>query len=115
MMHSAWFMTTIMALQDASGQNSTPKPVNTVDLVLRVLGVAGSILLALGAVIGFLLRRYWAARDREIGIRERALAAKDAERAKLRDVLYQSLKWFEGGTQNRSVGIAVVRTSWKLH
>jgi len=115
MVHAACLIALSVLLQDGSGQNTLAKPIDTYDLIFRVLGVAGSILLALGGVIGYLLNRYWAARDRDIGRRERKLAGKDAERAKLRDVLYESLKWFEGGTQNRSIGIAVVRTSWELH
>jgi hypothetical protein len=58
--------------------------------------------------------RYWAKRDRDADAREREQAAKDAERARHRDILYESLKWFEGGTQKRSIGIAVVNTSWPM-
>lgn len=71
------------------------------DIALRVLSVVGGVLAALGATAAFLITRYWNNKDREY-----------AERSKLRDILYESLKWFEGGTQKRSIGIAVVNTSW---
>jgi len=78
----------------------------------QALIVVGSVLGAAGAVIAFFLTRYWNSRDRAADKRERAISEKEAERSKQRDVLYESLKWFEGGTQKRSIGIAVVNTSW---
>ena len=66
----------------------------------------------IGGAIGFFLTRIWNNRDRQADRREREMAAKEAERSKQRDVLYESLKWFEGGIQRRSIGIAVVNTSW---
>jgi|GEM_PF-5205744 len=115
MTHEAWLIATIMALQDATGQDNMSKPIDPVDLVFRVLAIAGNIFAALGVVIGFLLSRYFSKVDRTAGERERARLAEDADRAKLRDILYESLKWFQGGTQNRSIGIAVVRTSWEMY
>jgi hypothetical protein len=47
-----------------------------------------------------------AARDREL--------ATEASRDRLRDILYESLRWFEKGTQRRSIGISVVEASWDL-
>jgi hypothetical protein len=47
-----------------------------------------------------------AARDREL--------AKEASRDRLRDILYESLRWFEKGTQRRSIGISIVEASWDL-
>jgi len=105
---ATWLFNTISLLQEASNQNSPAKPVATVELVFRVVSFVGSTLAALGAIIAFFLTRYWVTRDRK-------LAAENADKAKLRDVLYQSLRWFEGGTQNRSIGIAVVQTSWETH
>jgi hypothetical protein len=105
----------LAALIALDGQNPAPKQIDTIDLVFRVLGIAGSILAAFGVVVGYFLSRHFADRDRDLSMRERSLAAKEADRVKLRDVLYESLKWFEGRTQNRSIGIAVVRTSWDTH
>lgn len=34
------------------------------------------------------------------------------QRASLREALVASLRWFEGGTQSRSIGISVVLASW---
>ncbi|HYN81705.1 MAG TPA: hypothetical protein VES88_09410, partial [Gemmatimonadaceae bacterium] len=82
------------------------------EVAFSALAVVGGVLAALGAIIAFFLKRYWDKRDREADLRERAQAAKDADRARHRDILYESLKWFEGGTQKRSIGIAVVNTSW---
>jgi len=81
-------------------------------ITFTALAVVGSILGAIGGVIAFFLTRYWDKSDRDLAIRERAQAAKEADRAKYRDILYESLKWFEGKTQRRSIGIAVVNTSW---
>jgi hypothetical protein len=76
------------------------------------LGVMGALLTALGATISFFLTRYWDSRDQALERETRAIEARDALRAKHRDVLFESLKWFEGQTQRRSIGIAVVQTSW---
>src|SRR5262245_836670 len=73
--------------------------------VLKAVGFVGVIIAAVGGVIGFFLIRYWDVRDKQA-------ATKEQNRANMRDVLYESLKWFEGGTQRRSVGIAVVNASW---
>jgi hypothetical protein len=82
-------------------------------VVFSALGVVGFVLAAIGGVIAFFLKRYWDNRDRDAEKREQVLAANEAERLKQRDVLYESLKWFEGRTQKRSIGIAVVNTSWR--
>lgn len=81
-------------------------------IAFQALAVVGAVLGALGATIGFALTRYWNIRDRRADQRERAEVARNADRAKQRDILYESLKWFEGGIQKRSIGIAVVNTSW---
>lgn len=75
------------------------------DVAFGALAVVGTALAAIGAIIAFFLKRYWDKRDREADLRERS-------QARHRDILYESLKWFEGGTQKRSIGIAVVNTSW---
>jgi hypothetical protein len=88
------------------------KPNEVWYVAFGVLTVVGTVLAAIGGVIAFFLRRYWDTRDRKVADAARDLAAKEAERSKQRDVLYESLKWFEGRTQRRSIGISVVRTSW---
>jgi hypothetical protein len=96
------------------------------NLAIALLGSLGVILGALGGTIGFFLTRLWNKRDREADKRarerelredkrERELALKEAYRARQRDILYESLKWFEGKTQKRSIGIAVVCASWNAH
>jgi hypothetical protein len=86
-----------------------------VDAALKLLTFGGSIIAAIAATIAFFLKRYWDTRDRKAGERERLFAAKEAERVRLKNILYESLKWFEGGTQKRSIGIAVVKTSWDAY
>lgn len=86
-----------------------------VDAALKLLAFGGAIIAAIAATVAFFLKRYWDTRDRRAGERERAFAAKEAERVRLKDILYESLKWFEGGTQKRSIGIAVVKTSWDAY
>jgi hypothetical protein len=90
-----------------------PSEAEVAKLILEALTVVGGALAGLGALVGYFLTRYWYNKDRSADQRERAQAAIAAEQSKLRDILYESLKWFEGGTQNRSIGIAVVKTSWK--
>jgi len=74
-------------------------------IIFKAFAICGGILSALGATIGFLLKHYWDSREAEFARRE-------ADRLRLRDILYESLKWFEGKSQKRSIGIAVVATSW---
>jgi hypothetical protein len=93
-----------------------PSPSANVDVVeasFKALAVVGAILASLGAMIGFFLTRYWNTRDHAAEKLERVRASSEAERTNVRNILYESLKWFEGGTQRRSIGIAVVKTSWK--
>jgi hypothetical protein len=70
-------------------------------VAFEILGTIGAVLAGLGCIVGFMLTRYWSNKDRA-----------HEDRAKMRDVLYESLRWFEGGTQDRSIGIAVVNASW---
>jgi len=79
------------------------------------LAAVGAILAAAGAAVGFFVKRYWDKRDRFAEEGARKIQARDAERQQQREILYESLKWFEGGTQNRSIGIAVVTTSWQAY
>jgi hypothetical protein len=88
----------------------TPKEV--LDAVYHALTVIGGVCVGIGAVAAFFLTRYWNKRDRAADAKERVLAAQKAERDNQREILYDSLRWFEGHTQNRSIGIAVVNTSW---
>ncbi|MFZ4699495.1 MAG: hypothetical protein ACOYMG_05555, partial [Candidatus Methylumidiphilus sp.] len=82
------------------------------EIAFKVTAAVGVILSAFGASIAFFLKKYWDGRDRQADKKEREIAAKESEHLKQRDILYESLKWFEGGTQKRSIGIAVVNTSW---
>jgi len=82
------------------------------EIAFKVTAAVGVILSAFGASIAFFLKRYWDGRDRQADKKEREIASKESEHLKQRDILYESLKWFEGGTQKRSIGIAVVNTSW---
>ena len=59
-----------------------------------ILGALG----VLGGIAGMLLQQYWHRRD--------------AERARLQAHFLDSLKWFEGKTQKRSIGTAVVEGNW---
>jgi hypothetical protein len=77
------------------------------DLTFKALTAVGATLAAVGAAIGFFLKLYWDNRARKA-------EARDRERLKQREILYESLRWFEGRTQKRSIGIAVVNASWSL-
>ena len=77
------------------------------DVAFKALTVVGAIFAAIGAVVGFFLKLYWDNRARKA-------EARDRERLKQVEILYASLRWFEGRTQNRSIGIAVVNASWSL-
>jgi hypothetical protein len=79
---------------------------DVVGALLRAVSIVGVAIGAIAGLIGFFLKRYWDVRDKRAASRER-------KRANMREVLYESLKWFEGGTQKRSIGIAVVDASWK--
>ena len=75
------------------------------EILFSAVAVVSTILASIGAVTAFLIKRYWDIQDREY-------AAKEADRLKYRGILFDSLKWFEGRTQKRSIGIAVVNASW---
>jgi len=66
-----------------------------------VIGVLG----VLGGIVGVLIQRLWHRRD------EQRLAER-AERDRLQAHILDSLKWFEGKTQKRSIGIAVIEGNW---
>lgn len=66
-----------------------------------LLGAVG----VLGGITGILIQRLWQRRDEE-------RAAQRAERDRLQAHVLDSLKWFGGGTQKRSIGIAVIEGSW---
>lgn len=95
----------------------------TTDLAFRALTVLGATLAGIGGLLAFFLTRYWNARDRrqerewrareqEMQTREAERAAIEASRARFREVLFESLRWFEGKTQRRSIGISIVEASW---
>jgi hypothetical protein len=48
-----------------------------------------------------------------IGYRQFILSQKHQSEADLTRNLFDSLKWFEGGTQKRSIGIAIIEGSWE--
>jgi hypothetical protein len=66
-----------------------------------IIGVLG----VLGGITGVLIQRLWHLRD------ERR-SAERADRDRLQAHVLDSLKWFEGKTQKRSIGIAVVEGNW---
>lgn len=59
------------------------------------------LLIALG---GWLAAGYFASSGR-----------KAQDREKMREHLFDSLQWFEGGSQKRSIGVSVVEAHWKSH
>jgi len=95
-----------------------------VDLAFKVLTTLGAIIATIGGAVAFFLTRYWHARDQrqerawrlreqQVQAREAERAAQEASRARFREVLFESLQWFEGKTQKRSIGISIVEASWK--
>ena len=88
---------------------------DVLDAVFKSATAVGAMLAAIGTAIGFFLKRYWDTRDREAAATRAEAAAIEERRTRERDILYGSLKWFEGGTQNRSIGIAVVNLSWSRY
>lgn len=68
-----------------------------------VLGIIG----VLGGTIGVLVQRYWHRIDER-------LAEHRAERDRLQAHVLDSLKWFEGKTQKRSIGLAVIEGNWRV-
>ena len=66
-----------------------------------LVGVLG----VLGGIAGVLIQRFWHRRDEE-------LSAQRADRSRLESYVLDSLRWFEGKTQKRSIGIAVIEGNW---
>ena len=66
-----------------------------------VIGMLG----VLGGITGILIQRLWHRRDEQ-------RSAERAVRDRLQAHVLDSLKWFEGKTQKRSIGIAVVEGNW---
>ncbi len=84
----------------------------TFDVVLKLVGYAGAVLLGVGSLIGFFLKRSWDKRDK---LRAELLSVqqqKQNDQIKMREMLFDSLRWFEGDTQKRSVGLAMVSAAW---
>jgi hypothetical protein len=106
-------------------QTPTPKEAaEGIDLAFKVLTTLGAIIAAISGAIGFFLTRYWNRRDQrqerewrlreqEAQAREVQRAAQEAARSRFREVLFESLRWFEGKTQKRSIGTSIVEASWK--
>lgn len=106
-------------------QTPTPKEAaEGIDLAFKVLTTLGAIIAAISGAIGFFLTRYWNRRDqrqeREWRLREQEAQAREVQRAaqetarsRFREVLFESLRWFEGKTQKRSIGTSIVEVSWK--
>jgi hypothetical protein len=84
------------------------------EIAYKAIAIVGGVLAAIGTAVGFFLSRTWQKHDRALDQRERSLAAQREENLKQRELLISALRWFEGGTQNRSIGIAVVNTNWEL-
>lgn len=105
-----------LCLMNSSGliaQPLTPQKGDTIDV--RILGESKNpwiepstifgVLGILGGLAGVLVQRYWyrldEQRKNELAIRERLQAH-----------VFDSLKWFEGHTQKRNIGIAVIEANW---
>jgi len=87
-----------------SRKNSWLEPKNLIGLGGWTLGLAGWIF----TVVGLLIQRNWA-RDDERDRLKREDEAKEAEGSsndKAR--LYEALRWFEGNTQKRNIGLAII-------
>jgi hypothetical protein len=78
--------------------NSPTNPWTEPTTIFGLLGI-------LGGLGGVLLQRYWHRLD------ERKKAEQD-ERARLQAHVFDSLRWFEGKTQKRSIGIAIIEGNW---
>jgi hypothetical protein len=66
--------------------------------LMGILGVAGGI-------GGILVQRWWQRQDKR-------LDAERSQRDRLQSHVLDSLKWFEGRTQKRSIGISVIEGNW---
>ena len=88
-----------------------------------LIGVLG----ALGGLVAVLVQRYWHRKDDELSRsraaedrrraderldNERQVARETAEREKFLSHALDSLRWFEGKTQRRSIGIGIVEGNW---
>jgi hypothetical protein len=113
----------VIASSAAQGAASAISP--EVELAFKLLAVVGVVLGAVGATIAFFLKRYWDKRDKrqqqewerkkaEWQAAQDRLLATEGSRDRLRDILYESLRWFEGESQKRSIGISVVDASWDV-
>jgi len=116
----------------AAGTTLSPE----VEFAFRLVAILAAVLGSLATTTAFFLKRHWDKKDKELRAgHERELAARqhewttkqaewqaarnrelaqEASRDRLRDILYESLRWFEKGTQRRSIGISVVEASWEL-
>jgi hypothetical protein len=103
----------LLVCSDASAQVPTQAQAGTIDVRIvgeprnpwtepsTILGVIG----VLGGLGGVLLQQHWHRNDQE-------KAAARAERERLQAHVFDSLKWFEGRSQKRSIGIAVIEGNW---
>jgi hypothetical protein len=85
---------------------------DTFDILLKLVAYAGAVLVAVAGAIGFILKRMWDKRDKtrtELLIKQQQ---EQNEEIKMREMLFDSLRWFEGDTQKRSVGLAMVNAAW---
>ena len=86
-----------------------------------------AVLGALGGLAAVLVQRYWHRQDDELSRNraaedrrrsderfdnERQVARETAERERFLSHVLESLRWFEGKTQRRSIGISVVEGNW---
>jgi hypothetical protein len=67
---------------------------------------------SLEAERGALREQEWRSREAERAAREAERAAQASQQASLREALIDSLRWFEGGTQKRSIGLSLVTANW---
>jgi hypothetical protein len=70
-------------------------------------------IVALLAVIVSLLSSGFALYQFKTNREDQEKARREAQSAKKKELLFNALRWFEGGTQSRSIGIAVIKTYWE--